>query len=199
MKRSVILGLVAVLLVSALACGSFLPGRRSSASEVDITIANRSPDDVCYVLISSTTDDSWGLDRLGESEVIAPGASRVFNLENGTYDLQLETCNEEVMATNWEVDRDLTVNVGERGASVRLVLFNDSSSDICVVLISSTSAEEWGSDWLGAKEYVRPGGARIFYVPPDFYDLQARDCDDNVVIEELDVDLTQDLQWTLEN
>jgi hypothetical protein len=199
MKRSTILALVVVLLVTALACGSITGRGRSSSGELEFKIVNRSPDEVCYVLISPSSEEAWGTDRLDDNEVIKPGASRVFKMEKGTYDLQVETCNEEVMATAWEVDQSLTVTVGERGAGVRLSLSNDSSEQICVVRISPAAGAEWGEDWLGSLELVYPGSSRIFYVKADAYDLQASDCDGVVLVEEYNVDLTQDLAWAVGN
>jgi hypothetical protein len=199
MKRSVILGLLVVMLASSLACGPLSGGGRSSSSGLDIKIVNRSPDEICYVLISPSNDATWGPDQLGDNEVIRSGGDRTFSMPSGTYDLQVETCNEEVMATAWEIDRGLTVNVGERGAEGRLVLRNDSDSDVCVVRISASSGTEWGTDWLGSSETVDPGNARIFYVKAGWYDLQATGCDGTVLVEEYDVDLTQDLQWALGN
>ncbi len=199
MKRSVVFGLVLALLISGLACG-LLPTRgRSSAGDMEIRVINNSPDAICYVLISPSDDDSWGDDWLGNTDVIEPGDNRVFTLEHDTVDLKVETCNEETMATLWEIDRDTTVTVGELGAVVRLVLLNDSSADICFVHISPPSADEWGEDWLGAGEGIYPGGRRIFYVRADWYDLQASDCDGTVLIEEFDVDLSDDLEWTVGN
>jgi hypothetical protein len=197
MKRSVVVALVGLLLVTALACGPLSSGRGSSSSGVDITITNRSPDDICYVLISPSSDEGWGEDQLGDDTVIAPGESQVFNMDDDTYDVQVETCNEEVMATAWEVDRDQTVTVGDRNADVRLVLVNGSNVEICYVLISPSSGDDWGEDWMGGMESVMPNGARIFYVEPDVYDLQALDCDEDVLVEEYEIDITDDLTWTV--
>lgn len=197
MKRSVILGLVVVMLASLLACGPLSRGGRSSSGGVDIRIVNRSPDEICYVMISSSSESTWGSDQLDNSEVIRSGGNRTFNMQSGTYDVKVETCNEEVMATAWEIDRGVTVDVGERGVDGRLVLRNDSNADVCVVRISEAAGTEWGADWLGSSEMVQPGDARIFYVKAGWYDLQATDCDGTVLVEEFDVDLTQDLLWAL--
>lgn len=197
MKRTVMYGLIGMMLVVSLACGFGSTGDRTSSGNVDIKVNNRSPDEVCYALISPSTEDSWGEDQLGENTVIAPGESRVFSMDAGTYDVQLETCHEEVMATAWGVARDQTVTIGDADADIRLVLVNASRAEICYVFISPSSGDDWGEDWMGEMESVAPNAARIFYVEPDVYDLQARDCDDTILTEELGIDLTADLTWTI--
>lgn len=197
MKRVVMFGLVGLLLVGVLACKSTSSGGQTSTSGVDIKITNRSPDDICYVLISPSAEDMWGEDQLGEDTVIAPGESQVFSMDDDTYDVQVETCNEEVMLTAAQISRDTTLTVGERGADVRLVLVNESYEDICYVFISPSSGSDWGEDRMGEVESIAPDMARIFYVEPDVYDLQARDCDANVLVEEFEVDLSDDLTWNI--
>ncbi len=197
MKRSLRLSIVVTLMLVSLACSGLPGGGGSSTSGVDITIENQSPDEICYVLISPSSDDSWGDDRLGGDEVVEPGDSRVFNMPDDTYDIRVETCDEAAMATAWEIDRDYTIRVGDRNRDVRLLVINESTSEVCYVLVSPSSADDWGEDWLGGMESLPPNQGRMFYVEADTYDLQAVDCDDNVLSEEYQVDLTSDLTWRL--
>jgi len=91
MKRGILVALVLGLLVASLAC-NFGSGDRESTPEVvqstpevvqgtgggqgfTITVDNMSSDDVCYVLISSSNEDSWGEDWLGENDIITAGKS----------------------------------------------------------------------------------------------------------------------------
>lgn len=54
-----------------------------------VTLTNRTALRVEYVFFSQCTDEDWGLDRLGEKEVVAPGASRTWNdLDPGCWDFQ---------------------------------------------------------------------------------------------------------------
>jgi hypothetical protein len=46
----------------------------------DLTITNAASGAIEYVQISPTTDEDWGDDWLGPSEVIAPGSSRTFSI-----------------------------------------------------------------------------------------------------------------------
>ena len=50
---------------------------------------------------------------------------------------------------------------------------------------------------MGEMESLQSGMMRLFYVEADAYDLQAADCDGDVLSEEYEVDLTEDLTWTL--
>lgn len=198
MKRLVYAGTMLLVLVSTLACsGGTLPGWLTRG--VDIKIVNRSPDVICYVFVSSSDDDMWGEDQLGEEETIDSGSSRVFRLDDGTYDVRIEACGDVVMATAWEIASDTTLTIGERDADVRVVLVNDTEIEACYVLISTASSEDWGDDRLGAHEIVEPGDRRVFYVEPGIYDLWAGDCDDQVIAEQYTVDLTEDSIWTLED
>lgn len=196
MRRRRLFGLALLLLLAALAC-SPLTGGGAGTAGVDIRIVNRSPDDVCYVLISPSASDRWGGDQLGENEVIEPDGDRVFSMDDGTYDVRVERCDEAAMATAWEVDRDTTVTIGEPQADVRLLIANESDAEICYVLISPASGDAWGDDQMGDLETLQPDGQRIFYVEADVYDLQVADCEGAVLTEEYEVDLTADLTWTL--
>ena len=212
-KRSMIWALIGLLLITALACSAFErtkspqepgtssstsgPVDSSSTSGFEVKVVNRSPDEICYVLISPSEDEMWGDDWLGEEETIEPGDTRAFEVPAGTYDIKVETCGEATMATAWEVDDDLSLIVGDPKATVRLLVVNNSDTEICYVYISPSSAEEWGDDWMGSMESLPPGASRMFYVQPGVYDVQAADCDDNGLAEEYEVDLTDDTTWTI--
>lgn len=207
MKKSMLVSLVLGLLVLSLAC-SALTGRGtdngggdqppvSGSGDLEITVVNRSPDDICYVLISKSSDEMWGDDRLGSDETIAPGTTRVFRMEDGTYDVRLETCDEAAMATAWDVSGSTTVTAGAPGADIRLLVSNESTVEVCYAFISPTTADEWGEDQLGEMETLQPDMLRIFYVEPGTYDLQVADCEGETLTEEYEVDLTEDLTWTL--
>jgi len=209
MKRTHLLLLVVLALLVSLSCSAIGGGSSggkdddgggdvvTTGGEIDITIVNRSPDEVCYVLISPSDDESWGDDLLGSDETIQPGASRVFSFDDGMYDVRAEDCDEAAMATAWEVTRSTSVTVGDPGAKVRLLVENASSSEVCYVFISSSNAEDWGDDWMGEMETLQPEMARMFYVKSGEYDLQVADCDGETLTEEYEVDLTEDLTWTL--
>jgi len=45
--------------------------------------------DIYYIYISSTYDDSWGSDWLGDSEILYSGNSIAFSVSNAVYDIKL--------------------------------------------------------------------------------------------------------------
>ena len=200
MKRRAIFILISLLLLISLACvRSGGGGGKSSggSSDVEFTIVNRSPEEVCYVLISLSDSDSWGDDQLGEDDTIASGDRQTFSMPKGTYDVRVENCDEAAMATGWELSSDATITAGKSGANVKLTVINDSNAEICFLYISPSTGDDWGDDWMGDMEVIPPRGLRAFYVKGNTYDLQAADCDETSLIEEYEVDLRDDLEWTL--
>ncbi len=73
---------------------------------------------------------------LAPDERIAPGDSRTFNMDDDTYDVQVENCDQAVMATEWEIADDTTVQVGDSRSTVRLLISNESSTEVCYVFVS---------------------------------------------------------------
>lgn len=202
MKQRMGLLVVAVLLMTSLGC-SFLTGRgtsnggTTSSSEFQIKVVNESPDEICYVLISRSESDEWGQDWLGGDETIVSGSDKTFTVPAGQHDIQLEDCSEAVLATGWFVDRDTTITVGDSRATTRLFVDNTSDTEACYVFISSSAGDDWGDDWMGSNETIMAGRTRIFYVRPGTYDMSARDCNDNIMAEQYEVDLSSDTTWTL--
>lgn len=78
----------------------FVGGDRSLAL---IELINRSGQVLCYVYISPTMAQNWGLDELGETEVVNPGESRKFTLATGMYDVLIEDCDGFVLYEQYDV------------------------------------------------------------------------------------------------
>lgn len=78
-----------------------------------------------------------------------------------------------------------------------LEIVNDSVDAICFVLISLSEAQDWGPDELGPTEVISPGDSRVFELPGAFYDIQAFDCDVDLVAEEFFLDLTESQVYTV--
>ena len=62
-----------------------------------VTLINQSGQSVCYVHISLSTEQYWGDDWLGSTEIVADGATRAFGVEPGTWDMQAQTCDGETI------------------------------------------------------------------------------------------------------
>ena len=202
MKRRMGLLIVIVMLMLSLGCSLFSGGGTSdggttSSSDFEIKVVNESPDEICYVLISSSESEQWGEDWLGGDETIASGDSKTFTVPAGEHDVQLEGCDEAVLETGWFIDDDTTITVGDSRATTRLFVDNPSDTEVCYIFISPTSGDDWGDDWMGENETIMTGRTRIFYVRPGTYDIMARDCDDEIMAEEYEVDLSSDMTWTL--
>jgi len=68
------------------------------------------------------------------------------------------------------------------GSTAPVAIVNRSQYEICYVLISPSSSDDWGADWLGDDETILPGQSVTVRVPVgDTYDLQLLDCDQNVL------------------
>ena len=193
MNHRISMLVIGLLLALTLACG----GGGGTTSGVQIEVVNRAPEDVCYVFISESETDAWGDDRLGGEDTILPGASQTFDLPKGEYDVRLENCDEIAMATGWQISRNTTITAGAQGATSWVMLDNRSNVDVCYVFISPSNGEDWGEDWMGGNEAIAIGEQRMFYVKPGTYDLQALDCDENVLAEEYEADLSTGTSWTL--
>lgn len=83
-RAAALLACCAVLAVAA--CGDDSSG--PSAPEGTLTITNASDQTILIVNFSTCDDPSWGDDRLGASETIAPGASRSWDVAPGCYDVR---------------------------------------------------------------------------------------------------------------
>jgi hypothetical protein len=82
----------------------FVGGDRRPAS---ITVDNQSAETICYVQISPTLSGYWGTDELGETEVIDPLDTRVFDeLVTGRYDVIVRDCGLDPL-NQWS-DLDVT-------------------------------------------------------------------------------------------
>ncbi len=197
MKSKLVAVLINTLLVFALACtgGGSTGSSRPATRNVNIEIANQSPYEICYVLISGSDEESWGDDWLGDEETLAAGSSKTFSVGAGAYDVKVVTCNETTLATFWDIGRDTTVTVGGRDR-VAIGLVNESNTEICFVYIADATDDDWGDDWLGQEESILEGGGkRAFFVRPGTYDLLAQDCDGNDLETQNQVEISQEFIW----
>ncbi len=170
-----------------------------------ITMINQSGETICYVNISPVTDQYWGDDWLGSTEMVASGESHTFEVEPGGWDMRALNCDQdtidedgqiEITASGytWTVPRRAQVPQG--APTLRLV--NNLTVDICFVNISPSTDQYWGPDWLGS-DFIPAGGSHDFAVPPgQMYDMRALDCSQNVLADERGIDISNTLTtWTL--
>ena len=94
--------LLVLLVIPAVACFGSSSGPASN--EPAIILKNESGIEICYVLISPTTNDMWGDDQLGDTETIRNGRSRTFEVTAGQWDLMALDCDQNEIETRWEQD-----------------------------------------------------------------------------------------------
>lgn len=69
-----------------------------------LEIVNETFEDICFVLISLSEAQDWGSDELGETEVISPGDSRVFEVPGAFYDVQAFDCSLDLVLEEFFLD-----------------------------------------------------------------------------------------------
>ena len=171
------------------------PPPTESARLIALTLRNDSTQEICSVFISLSSSAEWGNDWLGGTETIEPGRSRVFQVEEGRYDLLAENCDKEEIDVQYgfEIVGFPTWAVSEE--TTFLTLRNNSGETVCYVYISPTSETTWGSDWLGSSEVIPTGDIRVFDVPFETYDLRAEDCSSNSLSTRWSVEVTGPTDW----
>ena len=83
-----------------------------------------------------------------------------------------------------------------------LILANNGDVEVCYVFISPSGGDSWGDDRLpeGDDGVVLVGEEMVFSVNAGIYDVQARDCDDNVLDEiyEAELPVDEEIMWEIQ-
>jgi S1-C subfamily serine protease len=114
-----------------------------------------------------------------------------FGLDDGTYELLLEVEGESLVND--------AVFVGGERLLADFYLVNESNFTLCYVNLSPSSAQNWGQDELGPTEVIDPGVERIITVATGYYDLLLRDCEGDSLLEEFELEILEDLEYTVTN
>jgi hypothetical protein len=166
-----------------------------------LRVVNNSGSRICTVNISPTDDPTW---TGAETVSIANGSSYTFsNLTPAEYDLRARDCSNNTLATNMDVDISGTYTWTVTGAPVpppppptaSLRVVNNSGSTICTVNISPTD----DPTWTGAETVSIANGSSYTFsnITPAEYDLRARDCSNNTLATNMDVDISGTYTWTV--
>jgi serine protease Do len=111
-------------------------------------------------------------------------------VEDALYEVTVHVDGELLASSN--------VYVGDAFPARSLTMINSSDDAVCYVFISPIDALYWGYDQLGSTETVGGGDRRTWEVASAVYDLQARDCEGDV-IDEVRIDATDDATYTYNN
>jgi len=110
-------------------------------------------------------------------------------LEDGLYEL--------IISVEDEHQGSRAIFVGGDHPPVEFEVENSSSTPICYVYISPSGAQNWGFDHLGIDEGIASDEAKTFDLPAGTYDLLIRDCDENDLIDERELPITEDSVYTV--
>lgn len=80
---------------------------------------------------------------------------------------------------------------------VQFDLDNQSTSDICAAWVSPSGAQNWGFEDLGADVFLDAGTIVSLEVATGTYDILMRDCDGNDILEDYDIDISEDSTYTV--
>ena len=164
-------------------------------------VSNESQTTIGVVQASSGSEESWGPDRLREDELIAPGAERVFMLEqrySGSciFDIALRTMESNVEYRDRDLCDDPKVVFHEGN---KLTVLNEGPLTVRFVRLSPDhDSQGWGPDLLGNE--VLPSGeelaVRLHQYSEDecLFDVRIVDADEQQhLYEQVDVCKTEPL------
>lgn len=104
---------------------------------------------------------------------------------------------EFIISVEGDLQGSRAIFVGGDHPPVELDVENTSSTPICYVFISPSGAQNWGFDYLDIDEGIAPDEKKTFQIPAGTYDLLIRDCDENDLIDERELKITQDSVYTV--
>lgn len=174
----------AIIILISLAC------RISTGTTAPLTIVNGLGGwRIHYVHISSQDTKGWGQDRLGPSETIRPGASRVFNIPPGTWDIRVTDSDGDTYTRRavrvteeghtWEVtlldmDTPGEATFPDISGNCFMIFQNSLERPIQSLLISPSGYEGALPEVLNDGS-VEPGGEFVLWVAPGVYHITAMD------------------------
>ncbi len=71
---------------------------------VSFELINSSELTICYLFVSPSLAGTWGPDRLGVEDTLAPGETVTFEVPAGEYDLMGQDCEQEIILDETKVD-----------------------------------------------------------------------------------------------
>lgn len=138
-----------------------------------------------YVQLGLAEGKGWGDDLLGPSEIIRPGAQRVFNIAPGEVDIRI-TDNEGDTYTRrnlvipaggstWEVTlADIDSAFPDIAGNCPVTILNSLNTTADSIWVSPSDHGYWGTSHTGG-EAVSPDAEFVVWVAPGEYDMMVLD------------------------
>ncbi len=171
---------VILFLLSSAAC------RVATGVTVPLTIVNGLGGwSIHYVHLGSPSAKGWGQDLLGPSEIIRPGAERVFNVPPGTWNIRVIDSDGDTYTISdagitetgfrWEVtlaamDQDPPDSAPGTGGNCPVTILNSLGSRLSSLWISPAGSGDRGTNLI-ENTCVEPGSEFIAWVAPGGYDM----------------------------
>ncbi|MBN1315301.1 MAG: PDZ domain-containing protein, partial [Anaerolineales bacterium] len=178
-------------------------GGGTQMGEATLSVINLTDDSIWYIYISPSGADSWGEDWLG-GDVLMSGDTYYFTLPEGNYDLAAADSDGLIIVERYNEyisgDKEWTIYLeGDESGYYDVRMVNNSGQDVCFVFIASSDSADWGDDWLGEDQVIQNNDSITFQVPTGYasYDMQALDCDGNIISEDYYVELLGNKVWTI--
>ncbi len=121
----------------------------------------------------------WWVCALGEES----------GLVDGVYEL--------VISVEGEYVGSGSIFVGNDHPPVQLTVDNASQRPICGVYIAPSVAQNWGFSKLTVDEQIDVGQTLALELAAGVYDIAVDDCDDQPIVEEYELDITEDSVYTV--
>ena len=161
----------------------------------ELEIYNESGREIWYIFISPSDADEWGDDWLQDDIIPVDGNYILTGIPAGTYDLQAEDENGEILETLWEVEiaEDSYWTV-EGGAALEVV--NSSEDIIAELFVSPSDSDSWGDDQLGGVALKSGGSYELDWLDSSLlYDMKATDADGDTIESVYNVAIEGGYTW----
>lgn len=111
-------------------------------------------------------------------------------LDDGLYEL--------VLSVEGQFQNASAIWVGGQHPDIQLVIDNQSDFQICAAFLSPVGAQNWGENDLAGR-LIAPGDAMTIIIPAGPYDIMTMDCDEEIITEDRDLDISEDSTYTITN
>ncbi len=145
-----------------------------------IEITNESGTDVWYVFISPAKADGWGDDWLGDVVIRDGETHTIAGIPEGFYDVMAADEEHEQIEVYWNVELEGQITWSLSGLS-SLEVTNSTDATLAYLYISPSDADSWGDDWLGDDTIPAGETYTVSGIPPDTYDVKAKDLEDEFI------------------